>query len=279
MIRTLSSAALVALALSGPAPAQPLPPVPDGGAGLRVDHLVQAAILPGWLTPQGTRMVALHLRMAQGWKTYWRIPGEAGIAPRFDWSASQNLAEVRVHWPQPEVFDQSGFRSIGYHDELILPLELVPERGGVPVVLDGALAIGVCDAVCVPADLRVQAVLRGTGAPDARISRALDQGARPAAAAGLAALTCRMEPGARGVALTLTARLPRQGNAEVMVLDLPGTGFWVSDVTTRREGGDLIAQAQVRGPRGATIAFQRSDLAVTFLGGPAMLEHRGCTAD
>jgi DsbC/DsbD-like thiol-disulfide interchange protein len=279
MIRTSLTLAALTATLAWPLAAQPLPPAPEAGAGLSIAHLVQATILPGWRTEGGTRMVALHLRLAEGWKTYWRLPGEAGIAPRFDWSASQNLRAVQVHWPRPEVFDQGGFSSIGYHDELVLPLELTAERGGVPIVLDGALSIGVCDDICVPADLRVQAVLRGAGAPDPRIARALDDRAQPAGRAGLTALRCALEPAERGVRLTLTATLPRQGGAEAMVIELPDTGLWVTDTRTRRDGPDLIAQATVRGPQGAAVAVQRADVGVTFLGGDTMLEHRGCTAD
>ena len=61
----------------------------------RVDSPVVAAeILPGWTSASGTRIAALHLTLTPGWHTYWRIPGEAGIAPRFDWGRSQNVASV-----------------------------------------------------------------------------------------------------------------------------------------------------------------------------------------
>ena len=50
-----------------------------------------AEIRPGWQTGAGTRMVALHLRLAPEWKTYWRSPGEAGIPPEFDWSLNNIL--------------------------------------------------------------------------------------------------------------------------------------------------------------------------------------------
>lgn len=263
------------------AQAQPLP-APSraaGAGGLQIGQLVRAEILPGWITPQGTRMAALHLRLAEGWKTYWRIPGEAGIAPRFDWSSSQNLAEVRVHWPQPTVFDQGGFQSIGYHDELILPLELVPARTGVPMVLDGRINIGVCDDICVPADLAVTAALRGPGSRDAQIERALASSARPARDAGIGAVRCSTEPARRGLALHLRATLPRQGANEHLVMELPGTGYWISDTRTWRDGADLLAEARIVAPRGQSVSFQRSDLNVTVLGGTRMLEHRGCTGE
>lgn len=252
---------------------------PPARAQVRVANLVQAEIRPGWVTERGTRMAALHLRLAEGWKTYWRIPGEAGIAPRLDWSASQNLAEVRVHWPRPVVFDQSGFRSIGYLRELVLPLELTPRNPDRPIALAGAVSIGVCDDICVPADLSVAAALRGPGGPDPVITRALADTPRPAREAGLGAARCALAPGARGAELTLRAALPRLGGEEYMVLELPGSGYWVSDSRTWREGGELVARARVRAPGGAPVSIDRSALRFTVLAGERMVEHRGCTGE
>ncbi|HMO83642.1 MAG TPA: hypothetical protein PKC18_01845, partial [Lacipirellulaceae bacterium] len=57
-------------------------------------HLVHAELLPGWETPQGTRMAALHLMLAPGWKTYWRIPREAGVAPPYATPKSRTVSSV-----------------------------------------------------------------------------------------------------------------------------------------------------------------------------------------
>lgn len=279
--RTLPAAALAVLAalpFAAPAAAQVQGPRAPMSA-LQPGHLVHAELLPGWETPQGTRMAALHLQLAPGWKTYWRIPGEAGIAPRFDWSGSQNLGGVRIHWPRPEVFDQGGFRSIGYHGELVLPLELTPQRAGRPIVLAGEISIGVCDEICVPVDLAVQAAMRGAGGRDGRIAGALSTVARPAREGGMnGALRCGVAPSARGFDVTLRATLPRLGAEELMVLELPGTRLWVGESRTWREGGELVAQARVRAPRGEVATLDRGQVAVTFLGGAQMFEHAGCTA-
>lgn len=248
-------------------------------SALQPGHLVHAELLPGWETPQGTRMAALHLQLAPGWKTYWRIPGEAGIAPRFDWSESQNLGGVRIHWPRPEVFDQGGYRSIGYHGELVLPIELTPRRPGRPILLAGAISIGVCDEICVPVDLSVSAAMRGAGGRDPRIAGALATVARPAQEGGLrGALRCGVQPSARGLDVTLRATLPPLGGEELMLLELPGTPLWVGESRTWREGGELVAHARVRAPRGQAATLDRGRVAVTFLGGSGLLEHEGCTA-
>ncbi len=65
------------------------------------DAVRSVDLLAGWREPDGSRIAAIAIDLAPGWYTYWRIPGEAGIAPRFDWSRSRNLASVAAEWPRP----------------------------------------------------------------------------------------------------------------------------------------------------------------------------------
>lgn len=273
MIR-IAIAALALVAALGAA--SPRPGLAQGTFG---SQLVHAELVPGWRTDRGTHMAALRLRLADGWKTYWRIPGEAGIPPQMDWSRSQNLNAVQVHWPRPIVFDQDGFRSIGYAQEVTLPLELTPNRSGRPIALMGDITIGVCRETCVPVDLSLSLAVRGAGAHDPMIAEALARGPRPAPLAGLTRATCTLRPTERGAELTLRLNLPRSGAAEHVVVELPGTGYWLSDSRTRREGDELIARVRVRDPQRGPVALNRAALSATILSDRDMLTMQGCTAD
>lgn len=270
--RAAFGTALSALALSV---ALPDPAAAQG----RVDNpVVEAEILPGWTRDDGTRIAAVRLILTPGWHTYWRIPGEAGIAPRLDWGQSQNVASVVPIWPRPQVFDQNGYRSYGYENELILPLEVTAQDPGRPMALIGALAIGVCNETCVPADVTVQGVLRGGGERDRRISGALDTAARPGTRAGLTQATCRLVPEGRGAELTLRATLPPQGRAEDIILELPGSPYRITDSRTWREGDELVAQATLRPPRRSeAVGINRSAIAFTVLSEERMFWSQGCT--
>src|SRR5262245_10040225 len=43
----------------------------------------------------------IEIKLLPGWKTYWRYPGDSGVPPAFDFSASQNLKSATVLFPAP----------------------------------------------------------------------------------------------------------------------------------------------------------------------------------
>ncbi|MBN8919634.1 MAG: cytochrome C biogenesis protein, partial [Rhizobiales bacterium] len=68
----------------------------------------------------------VEITLDPGWKTYWRNPGDSGIPPRFNFSASTNVRDVKVAWPAPARFADGVGMSIGYADRVILPLRIRP---------------------------------------------------------------------------------------------------------------------------------------------------------
>jgi DsbC/DsbD-like thiol-disulfide interchange protein len=98
-------------------------------------------------------MGGVEIVLTPGWKTYWRYPGEAGIPPRFDWSGSENLAEVEVLYPAPKrIMDGSGKTSIGYEGRVIFPLRIRAKDPAKPVSLKLKFDFATCEKLCIPAD-------------------------------------------------------------------------------------------------------------------------------
>lgn len=240
------------------------------------DEIVTAEIRPGWQTRGGTRMAALHLRLAPQWKTYWRSPGEAGIPPEFDWSGSQNLRSVRLHWPRPQVFETNGMQTIGYKQDLVLPLEVTPIDPSRPVHLRASVDLGVCRDICVPAEIAAQADLNGPGTDDAMIGAALRARPATAAEAGVTAITCRVDPIDDGLRVTASIDLPPQGGEEVVVLEPAEPAVWTSEGETRRDGRRLTATVEMVAGSGAPFSLNRSGLVVTVLGRDRAVEIQGC---
>ena len=259
------AAALIGLGLVG----ESVPAQGFGGA----EGVVTARILPGWETGATTRMGALHLSLAPGWKTYWRSPGDAGIPPQFNWSDSQNLAGVTVHWPRPEVHDINGMRSIGYSGEVVLPLEFTAQRAGAPVQLSAEISMGICEDVCIPVSLRVEAQLTGAGASDALIKGALATLPR----AAQITVTCTIRPIRDGMEVSASIPLPRLAGVETVVIEPRDSSIWVSEPHSERTGGRLEARAELVPPQAKPFPVDRSGLRFTVIGASDAVEIRGCT--
>ena len=59
----------------------------------------------------GVVQLGLHFKLKDGWKVYWRRPGDAGFPPRLDWSESENFKDAEFFWPAPMRFEVLGFHS------------------------------------------------------------------------------------------------------------------------------------------------------------------------
>jgi DsbC/DsbD-like thiol-disulfide interchange protein len=275
MTRTPTLALTLALSLALPLLAGALPSTAQTTSQ---EDVLAAEILPGWRTDAGTHMAALHLRLAPEWKTYWRSPGDSGIAPLFDWSGSENLAALRIHWPVPAVFHVNGLQSIGYHDELVLPLEITPRDPALPVILRAGIDLGVCRDICMPAALALQAELPAQGARDEAIAAALQAGPATAHEAGLVAIFCTVTPIADGLRIAAEIDLADPGSPETVVFESGRPDVWVAEAETRREGSRLFAVTEMVAPSGTPFALDRSAVTVTVLMQGRGVEISGCPA-
>lgn len=98
----------------------------------------------------------IHITMQQGWKTYWRVPGDGGVPPSFDWSASENVEAVKVMMPLPHRFADENGEGIGYKTEVIFPVDVTPRDISRPARLDLNIFYAVCNDICVPVQAQVK---------------------------------------------------------------------------------------------------------------------------
>lgn len=106
-----------------------------------------------------TFSAGLHLKLGEGWKTYWRSPGEVGFPPEIDWSRSRNIANVEMLWPAPERFTAFGIENFGYQDEVLFPLQVSLNQEGQPVEFLVDVKLLVCSKICVPEEFTLQVPL------------------------------------------------------------------------------------------------------------------------
>ena len=95
---------------------------------------------------------ALEVKLAGDWKTYWRSPGEAGIAPTINWDSSENLESALWLWPVPERFELLGIDTLGYKGDTVFPITLIVADMSQPVQLRGQLRLSTCTTICVLTD-------------------------------------------------------------------------------------------------------------------------------
>jgi DsbC/DsbD-like thiol-disulfide interchange protein len=124
----------------------------------------------------------IAFQLQPGWKTYWRTPGDSGVPPRFDFSKSENIEAVTVLWPAPTKFDDgAGGHSLGYHDQIVLPLRIVAKNADKPVTLRADINYAVCEKLCIPVEANAELPIASVASTeDSALSAALDTVPKPA---------------------------------------------------------------------------------------------------
>src|SRR6202790_1744172 len=135
----------------------------------------------------------IAFRLQPGWKTYWRPPGDSGVPPRFDFSKSENVEAVTVLWPAPMIFDDgAGGHSLGYHDQIVLPLRIVAKNADKPVTLRADINYAVCEKLCIPVEANAElAIASVASTEDSALFAALDTVPKPASVGDPNPLTIR----------------------------------------------------------------------------------------
>ena len=270
----LIAARILALsaALAGPVAADV---VYQNAGGLR-----EVAFLSGWRMADGNHMAAVRIRLQDGWKTYWRAPGGTGIPAQFDWTGSRNLASVRFHWPAPTVYADDGQITVGYKDELVLPLEFTPDNPDTPIVISADLEFGICREVCVPATARIEATLPATARTETRaIARALAAAPVPARDAGITDITCALALTRDGFAIT--ARFRTAANlspAALTIFEYPHPDIWIADTTTVRAGRDITVTTILYAYGDTPVMLDRGKLRMTLMDQGRAVDIQGCPA-
>ena len=103
----------------------------------------------------GNLQAALQVKLKGDWKTYWRSPGDGGVAPKLDWSGSENIKDIIWQWPVPERFELLGLETFGYKKEVTFPLTIIPENPAWPVVLKGRFRLASCTTLCILTDFDI----------------------------------------------------------------------------------------------------------------------------
>ncbi|MDZ4382228.1 MAG: protein-disulfide reductase DsbD family protein [Parvibaculum sp.] len=197
-------------------------------------------------------LAGIDLRLAEGWKTYWKRPGDSGIPPVFDWSASENVASVDLSWPVPERFDAPGDITYGYEGEVVWPLRVVPEDASRPVTLRLSMFYGICSDICVPREANLELTVPSGAETDdgqgaSRLRAALARVPVPPADAGMLDIRWRE---ASAPALEVSLAGCGKGCAPPMLIVDGPKNIWFGTPRVKREGDVVryVVEVEVLSP-------------------------------
>ena len=233
-------------------------------------------LLKGWQAEDGSYQIALAFTLNEGWKTYWRTPGPAGLPPIFSWEGSDNIGDVRFDWPTPEIIDQSGMITLGYHNTFVLPIRISPEADG-PVRMAMTLNFGVCSDICVPAQVVFLARLNGSAVEGVElIEAALLKGPQTAETSGLESIACTVEPRGNGYEITANLGFAEAIDAPMTVIEYGTQEIWIDFTEVKTEGGAITASAPMQYYGSGEMDMDMSALTVSVFGTDRAVEIQGC---
>ncbi len=96
--------------------------------------------------------VGLLLKMAEGWHTYWKFPGDSGLPTKIAWTLPRGFTVGDLEWPVPEVEEEDGGLQVYvYKREVLLFVTVTPPQDFAGPAMIGAKATWlVCEKLCVP---------------------------------------------------------------------------------------------------------------------------------
>ncbi|WP_292044667.1 MULTISPECIES: protein-disulfide reductase DsbD [unclassified Brevundimonas] len=203
---------LVLLLTAVSAQAQPVAGPASGQVafGPQRTERIEAELVPmsQWVAPGSTTVVAVRQKIAPGWHTYWRNPGDSGGATSLTWTLPQGVTADPILWPLPSRQRLMSLMNYGYSGEVLLPVPIhapaSARPGEILTLTTDALFLVCSDQMCVPQPMTLSLALpvRDGAAPLARpwgaqIERLIETAPRPAG------IEARLT--AQGDRLTLTA--------------------------------------------------------------------------
>ena len=97
--------------------------------------------------------VALHMKLAPKWHTYWKNPGDSGMPVRIVWTLPEVLRAGELQFPAPTKSVDGGLALYGYDNEAAFLTEITPQATMPPgdYTISAKATWLECADICVPA--------------------------------------------------------------------------------------------------------------------------------
>jgi thiol:disulfide interchange protein len=97
--------------------------------------------------------LGVELTMQPNWHTYYREPGDAGMATRIQWQLPPGFSVSSLKWQRPHRFDDAGITTFGYADKTLIAATVTPPKalaGGAKLKFGAKVKWLSCREVCIP---------------------------------------------------------------------------------------------------------------------------------
>ena len=107
--------------------------------------------------PGGRLELAVRLKHDPHWHTYWRNPGDSGLATQIEPVGPSGSRFGPVRWPAPQRIWVGPLANYGYEGEILLPfsVDLPPAPSGSSAAFSAKVQWLVCREVCIPGEAEV----------------------------------------------------------------------------------------------------------------------------
>jgi DsbC/DsbD-like thiol-disulfide interchange protein len=185
----------------------------------------------------------LHVTMQTGWKTYWRMPGDGGVPPQFDWSASDNVKTANVMMPLPHRFSDENGEGIGYKSEVVFPVDVTPIDASKPATVLLKMFYAVCNDICVPVQAEVKHMLNAdtVSASDSfRLKQARKAVPVPVSAGSLSVTAMKQVSIDGKPAIEMTLKGMKHPSAADVFVEAQGTSYFRKPELIGQSGDETI---------------------------------------
>jgi thiol:disulfide interchange protein len=106
--------------------------------------------------------VAIRFQIAPEWHLYWKNPGDAGLAPKAEWTLPDGFSISDVQFPTPRKIVTESAVDYGYDHELVLLATITPPKNPTrsftskDFTLKANLTWLVCRESCIPGDATLE---------------------------------------------------------------------------------------------------------------------------
>ena len=196
---------------------------------------------PRGLVPGEPAWLGLAIKHQPHWHSYWKNPGDSGMATKLRWTLPEGVSAAEIEWPTPQRLPVGPLINYGYEGELLLPVALALSPAFTAGALDVKLSAEwlVCKDVCIPQSGEFALRVPVGATPQVAHAAAFERTrvARPQALAGVTAL-------ARVQAQALTVEVnglpaPWEGKAIEFFAEDAGVIDHAARIEQRWGGGSL----------------------------------------